>query len=356
VRDLYLEKSRKFFLQEAVCASVAFLIAVSVNYIFMIPHGYWIPMTVAVMFALPGQGVIVQRSVDRIFGTVLGLLFSFFYLSLLAYADYRWTYLLPFIFFLMYYCYYISNNYGIMAILMTMFVPILMAMTSEESMPLLPTLMARLCNTTIGIIIALLCEYTIFRFASLTSRDSKHQTREYFKTIGEVVNLCNKCFLDKKKFNKALRADIRKMMANLASLEALYINIKNELDFTESKEAILNRFFYDNNKIAFSIRKILAVISHDSIDESLITKDEFLEISNAISLKYMDVIRYIYEKSDDYTERMATVVSSLNNKCSSPTFFYICELAELNRIFDDFINFVHETRSSKAALSEHYKY
>lgn len=354
MRDLYLEKSRKFFIQEAVCASVAFLIAVAVNYIFMIPHGYWIPMTVAVMFAMPGQGVIVQRSTDRIYGTIIGLLLSFFFLSLLTYQDYRWTYLLPLIFFFMYYAYYLTNNYAIMAIVMTLFVPVLMAMTSEDFMPLIPTLMARLCNTGIGIIIALMCEYTIFRFASLSSRDTKHQTREYFKTLGELISICNDCFLNHRKFNKLIKNDIRKMLASTTSMEALYINIKNEIDYSEGKEAILHRFFYDSNKISLSIRKMLTLVAHDSIDESLITKDEFIEIGSSISMKYADVIRYIYEKSDDYTEKMTAVVDSLNKKYSSPTYFYICELAKLNRIFDDFINFVHETRSSQESTSGHY--
>lgn len=356
MRDLYLEKSGKFFLQEAVCASVAFLIAVAVNFIFKIPHGYWVPMTVAVMFAMPGQGVILQRSVDRIFGTIMGLLLSFFYLGILAYSDYRWTYLLPFIFFLMYYCYYISNNYAIMAALMTMFVPILLAMTSDESMPLVPTLMARLCNTGIGIIIALLCEYTIYRYASLSSRDTKHQTREYFKTIGEIISLCNDCFINHKKFNNLLRNDIRKMMASVTSIESLYINIRNELDFTKSKEAIINRFFLDCNKIAHSLRKMLAIIAHDSIDEALISKDEFTENTRILSAKYQDVIRYIYDKSDDYKEIMASAVDSLGNNYASPTYIYLAELAELNVIFDEFINFVHATRSSDENASEYYKY
>lgn len=356
MRDLYLEKSRKFFIQEAVCASVAFLIAVAVNFIFEIPHGYWVPMTVAVMFAMPGQGVILQRSVDRIFGTIAGLLLSFFFLGVLAYSDYRWTYLLPFIFFLMYYCYYISNNYAIMAALMTMFVPILLAMTSNESMPLFPTLMARLCNTGIGIIIALACEYTIYRYASLSSRDTRHQTREYFKTIGETISICNDCFLNHRKFNKTLRCDIRKMMASITSIESLYINIRNELDFTESKEAIINRFFLDCNKIAHSLRKILAIIAHDSIDESIMPKSEFSDLGGMISAKYANVIKYVYEKDDDYTEKMSAVVNSLGRKYSSPTFIFVSELAELNMIFDDFINFVHQVRSSSSFLREEYKY
>lgn len=356
MRDFYLEKSRKFFIQEAVCASVAFLIGVAVNFIFKIPHGYWIPMTVAVMFSMTGQGVVVQRSTDRIYGTILGLLLSFFYLSIFAYSDYRWTYILPLIFFLSYYAYYITNNYAIMALIITMYMPILLAMTSEDSMPLFPTIMARLCNTGIGIIIALLCECTIYKYASLSTRDTKHHTREYFKTVGEIINLCNNCFIDKRKFNKKLRSDIRKMMSAVTSIEALYINIRNELDFTESKEAILNRFFYDANRISFNIRKLLAVIAHDSIDESLLTKDEFKEIGAMISKKYADVIRYVYEKSDDYTGKMTEIVNSLNNKYSSPTFFYVCELAELNKLFDEFIRFIHETRSSAAVSPEPYKY
>ncbi len=356
MKDLYLEKSRKFFLQEALCASVAFLIAVAVNFIFKIPHGYWIPMTVAVMFSMPGQGVIIQRSVDRIFGTVMGLLLSFFYLGILAYSDYRWTYLLPFIFFLMYYFYYISNNYSIMVALMTMYVPILLAMTSEDSMPLFPTLMARLCNTGIGIIIALLCEYTIYKYAALSARDTKHNTREYFKTVGEIIRLSNDCFIERKKYNKTLRADIRKMLATVTSLESLYIYIKNELDFTESKEAILNRFFYDVNRISLSIRRMLAIITHDPFDESQITKEEFANIGRIVANKYADIIKYVYEKNDVYTKEITDRVDSFGKNYSSSTLFYVSELAELNKIFDDFIGFVHETKSSNLALNEPYKY
>jgi len=347
MKDLYIESSRKFFFQEGICATIAFLIAIAVNYIFKLSHGYWLVLTVAVMFAMPYQGMIVQRSIDRMIGTIFGLLFSFFFLSILAYSDYRWTYLLPLIYFLMYYAFYLSNNYAIMVVVMVTYVPILLALTAQDSMPLFPTLMARLYNTGLGIIIALVCEYTIFRYASLSTKDTKYHTRQYFKTIGELVDLCSACFTSKINFNKIIAEDLRKMMVTVTTIESLYINIRHELDYTSDKEAILNRFFYDCNKIAMSIRKITTIIVHEKIDVTILPKDKFQNLTSMISIKFGNIIKYVYGKTDSCKQEFSEVIDSISRNFTSPTYSYIFELAELNRIFDDFINYVHELRGSK---------
>ena len=352
MKDLYIESSRRFFFKEGVCATVAFLIAVAINYIFKISHGYWLVLTVAVMFAMPYQGLIVQRSIDRMIGTILGLLFSFFFLSLLAYSDYRWTYLLPLIYFLMYYAFYISNNYLIMVVVMVTYVPILLALTALDYMPLFPTLMARLYNTGLGILIALVCEYTIFRNASLSSKDTKYHTRQYFKTIGELIALSSDCFISKRNYTKTIAADLRKMMNSITTIESLYITLRHEFDYTADYQNILNRFFYDCNLIAISLRRIITLMIHERLDESVLDKEQFAAFSANLSQKYMDFIKYIYEKEDKNISERNCMVDSLSKNFTSPTYMYLAELSALNRIFDDFINYVHEVRKIPARKKE----
>ncbi|HBM17061.1 MAG TPA: hypothetical protein DD381_12060 [Lentisphaeria bacterium] len=347
MKDLYLESSRKLFLQEGICASVAFTIALIINYTMKINHGYWLALTVGIMFAMPLQGMIVQRASDRMLGTIIGLLFSFFYLSIFAYMDYRWTYLLPLFFFLMYYAFYISNNYLIMVVVMVTYVPILIDLTVQNTLPLFPTMMIRLINTALGIIIALVCEYTIFRFASSSAKDTKYYIREYYKTIGNIISLSGNCFISHSKYSKNMASSIRKMMNSIAALESLYIFMRNEIDYTKNKEEILNRFFFNCNRTVNCARKILAIMVHDKLDESVISRDNFSKINNSISAKYNNIVKYVYDKDDDYKDKLDSIINFLEKKHTSPTYSYLSELAELNSIFDDYIDYVHLHRYPK---------
>ena len=99
MKDYFFIKQKKLMLQEAFCIAVAIIIAmiIEISFNFKNLHGYWIPMTVAVMFINPSQGSMIKRSSDRILGTFLGLVFGFLYVKILMFSDYRWGYLLPII-------------------------------------------------------------------------------------------------------------------------------------------------------------------------------------------------------------------------------------------------------------------
>ena len=347
MKNYVIIKERKLMLQEAFCATVAIIIGViiEISFKFSGEHGYWIPMTITLMFIRPVQGSIVSRSSDRIFGTFLGLTFGFLYVSIFLYADYRWGYLLPLIWFFLFYIYGITGNYCITVMIVTMFLPIMFAVMYPTEFGVGGTLIRRLVFTGIGVIIALLCEFLIYKKAALSSRKLRNSIKEYFRNISKIINISNECFIEGKSPTKEYRKIAINMMNTISSIENNYSNFRYEFEYDDNKEAVSAYLFNSMEKISLRLRKIICIAGHSSLDQAAYDKDEFFKICSLINDKYYHVRKYIHGRKDDSSEILESFINDNSYNVFS-SLLYAKEMYELSKIFDDLTEFIYKKKYS----------
>ena len=128
------------------------------------PHGYWIFMTVIIIYCGVNQGNFLQRSSGRLIGTFAGILLTFLFVHDFLIFNLTWAYTLPLVFFFTIYLYLLTGNYGIMSLFITLFTGIMLS-TLAGARPdffLYGTLYYRLLCTMIAAVLVLLAELTIF--------------------------------------------------------------------------------------------------------------------------------------------------------------------------------------------------
>ncbi|HJO92588.1 MAG TPA: FUSC family protein [Victivallales bacterium] len=328
-----VSKDKTLALQHAFCVALAFTVACIICFSFkLLPfHGYWLPMTVLLMFAAPIHGSIKKRSSDRIIGTVAGVMLSFFVVNIFFYLDYRWTYLLPVFNLFVSYIYFMSGNYAVAAIFITTLVPTSYVVEYGDSYKFDNTLAFRLFLTALGITIAYICEMTIYKKASLSTRNAKYHSRNYFKTISEVISLTSDCFISRKTNMKNIIAKIKLMIRTVSSIENIFVNIRYESDNKTDNNSILIQILYTINKIDCSLRRIMSLILNNKFDNTVIPKKEFEFLVNEISNKYKKFAAYSHGRN---IEKIYYPLDLTKCKDITPTHLFLSEIYELNNLFD----------------------
>ncbi|MCP4177808.1 MAG: FUSC family protein [bacterium] len=347
MKDFIIIKQKKLMLQEAFCISLALTIGIilEISLKFSSDHGYWIPMTIAIIFLLPSQGYMVKKSSDRILGTFLGLVFGFLYINIFMYSDYRWGYLLPVIWFVLFYIYFMSGNYCITVILITMFIPIIYAVLYPTAFSVGSTLARRLIFTGMGVAIALICEFTIYKRAALSTRKLRSGVSEYFRTVGGIVRMSNECFIEHKVPSKEYKMIIKKMMASISSIENNYKNFRFEIEYDENQKEIFNYLFQSIELINFRLRKILCIVGHSKLDVTAYDKEEFLYICKMIEDKFHYMRKYMHGRKDDTSEILKSFIEN-NSYNKFSTLLYAKEMYELSKTFDELTGYIYKKKYS----------
>ena len=348
MKDYFVIKQKKLMLQEAFCIAVAIIIAmiIEISFNFEKFHGYWIPMTVAIMFINPSQGSMIKRSSDRILGTFLGLIFGFLYIKILMFSDYRWCYLLPFIWFLLFYVNGITGNYCFTVIVATMFLPIIVAVIYPSAFSVGATLLIRLAFTGIGVMIALLCESIIYKEAALSKGKLRKGIHEYFRIVSEIIKMSNEHFIEREILTREFRIILKKMMASISSMESNYTNFRYELDYYKEHDDISSYLFQSIEQINLRLRKILCINVHSKFNAAAYDKEEFLNICKLIELKYKHMGKYVHGKKDDTSDVLNSFIK--NNSCNVlSTLLYAKEMYELSKTFDELTEFIYDKKYSE---------
>ncbi|MCP4178579.1 MAG: FUSC family protein [bacterium] len=322
-------------LQHAFSVSIAFSIAciICFSYNILIFHGYWLPMTVLLMFSAPIQGSIKKRSSDRILGTIIGIFFSFFILNIFLYSNYRWVYMLVFILFFANYIFIMSGNYFIAVIFITAFVPSIFDVLHQNTYYKLDnTLVLRLFLTAIGIAIAYLCEMTIYKKASLSTKNAKYHSRYYFKTISEIITLSSECFINKNNKKKELIDKLKLMSKTVSSIENIFLNIRYETDYQTNNNSILCEILFTINKIDCSLRRMMCILLNSEYEETVIKKKQFEQLIINVSDKFINFKGYVNGETKNEIIYPLCLVKSIN---ITPTHLYTGEIYELNNLFDN---------------------
>ncbi|HJO94662.1 MAG TPA: FUSC family protein [Victivallales bacterium] len=277
----YISLKRKLKFQQAICISISITVALIIYFAFKIQDGYWIPMTVSIVFALPTQGDIERRGVDRILGTFFGLFLGFFYLNLFMYYDYCWVYFLPLVWFAFFYIQYTTNNYCMTVIVITMFIPIVFSVLAIESFQLYSTLISRFFCTMIGCFIALIAERIIYRHAARQTVDFRYYFESIFINISYTLDSVCTLFLNNSIKRSDAIIDLRTTMDSFLSIEKIYYDIKDELDYDKSHEEFYKLLFNNLYKINHELLKLLALLNRKKLiieDKELISFQESVSI------------------------------------------------------------------------------
>ncbi|MCP4177810.1 MAG: hypothetical protein GY756_08595 [bacterium] len=346
MKDYIILKQKKLMFQEGFCIAVALTVGICIDISFKFTNtGYWIPMTISIMFLMPSQGYMVKKSSDRIVGTFLGLVFGFLYVNILMYSDYRWGYLLPVIWFALFYINGMSGNYCITVMIITMFVPIAVAVLVPNGFSVAATLLSRLVFTGIGVLIALICEFTIYKKAALSSRKLRSGIKEYFCTASEIIKICNIYFLDGKIPSSKYRMTCKKMMATISSIESNYMNFRFEIDFNDNQKEISVYLFRSIEQINLRLRKILFIVGHSKLDVTAYDKEVFLNICKMIEDKFYYMRKYMHGKQDNTSEILKSFIKD-NSYNEFSTLLYAKEMYELSKTFDELTGYIYKKKYS----------
>ncbi len=336
------------YIQESLCITIAVCVGVAIYLGFRIIHGYWIPMTTGVMFlaANQGQGAIVKKTMDRVIGTLSGALLGFLYINIFMYGNYHWGYLLPLVYFIGFYMYFVTGNYAILAAIITMVVPMLIAIVTLDPIGIGDTLVKRIACTFLGVLIALIAEYVIYKKASSAAVDMKHNSAIFFNTQGEIIALCTHFFLSvQEKINELDDSYRRQLWGNIssvASLETLYLSIRYEFDYKRDQDLFYQYLFVHIAKLNRNARKLVGLVGHDKYDGSVSNLKELKDISTRISYKYKNLILYFKGKTDDCTEQIKLILDNVPFKNRlTPTYLFVEVLYEFSKLADQLSDAVH---------------
>ena len=343
-----LSEKQVSYIQESLCITIAVCLGIGIYLGFRIRHGYWIPMTTAVMFlaANQGQGAIVRKTMDRTIGTLTGALLGFLYINIFMYGNYHWGYLLPLIWFFGFYVYFITTNYALLAVMITMYVPMLIAVMTIDPIGIGDTLIKRIACTGLGVFIALVAEYVIYRKASSAAPDMKQNTGVFFQSQGEIISISSDFFLDVRQKIEEIGDNYRKnawgLVSSMASLESLYLSIRYEFDYKKDQDLFYQYLFVHIAKLNRNTRKLMGLMGHDKYDSAISNFEELKEVSATLSRKYKNMIEYFAGKTDDCTEKIERILKMVKpeNKIT-PTYLFIEILYEFSKLADELSNAVY---------------
>ncbi len=346
-----LSEKQISYIQESICISIAVCFGIAVFLGFSLSHGYWIPMTTAIMFsaAAQGQGAIIKKTLDRVLGTVTGALFGFLYIDILMYGNYHWGYLLPLVWCIGFYIYFITSNYALLAVMITMFVPMLLAMMTIDPISISDTLFKRIACTIIGVSIALVAEYVIYRRASSAGLDMKSNIRLYFRTEGELIGLVSGFFLKTEEnieeFGEEYRRKAWDFVSSISSLENLYLSIKYEFDYKDEQERFYQYLFISLAKINRNTRKLMGIIGHDKYDGITADSNKLKNICILLADKYKNMIQYFDGRTDNCTEEIERILRTIKPQDRlTPTYLFVEVLLEYSKLADELSSAVYNRK------------
>ena len=276
-------------MQRAACITFAVGLGTYLAFAFKIPHGYWIPLTILIIYIPPGQGNAIKRSSDRLLGTIYGLLLGFLFVKIFMYSNYHWGYLLPFMWIFTFYVYYITTEYWVLCIVIGMFIPIIMAMTSIFTEDIDSVLVSRTFCTAIAAVLVLAAEFFIYRNTSKHSVRLKSNTLALFKDFAGGLEIVTEYFLEKKRIKNI--PELVRLWERTSSFEKLYNTLIYEFEYKENLEEFFNCIFKETIKLCRIYRELICIANNNDI--AAFTKEQrdfLLKSSEIISLKLNSIV------------------------------------------------------------------
>ncbi len=341
-----LPEKRILLLQESFCISIAICFGIAIKILLKNELANWIPMTTCIMFlaANQGQGAILKRTFERISGIIFGTFFGFLYIDLLMYGNYHWGYMLPILWFLGFYTFYITNNYTILSAMIMMFFAILMSIDTVYPISTLDIMLQCVLFTIVGTIIAFGAELLIYKNAASKKESLKNEIKSYFYYQGEIIRLASNFFLDEKKTTPALIEEFRKsfwmMISNQSSIENMYFNIRYEFDHNEKSEKFYQAILNHSARMDKATRKLAGVIAHDKYKDGS-DLETLKKLSEKISDEFKNISFSIMKKKPDNTSSELLNLIKKTDRCEkmNPVYLYIKAIYEFSIIVDEILSY-----------------
>ncbi len=333
-------------MQRALCITFAVGVGTYLAFAFKIPHGYWIPLTILIIYIPPGQGNAIKRSSDRLIGTIYGLLLGFLFVKIFMYSNYHWGYLLPFIWIFTFYVYYITTEYWVLCIVIGMFIPIIMAMTSIFTEDIDSVLVSRTFCTAIAAILVLAAEFFIYRSTSKHSVRLKSNTSILFKDIAKGLEILTEHFLKKKRINNV--PELIRLWERTSSFEKLYNTLIYEFEYKKNLDEFFSSIFKETIKLCRIYRELICIVNCNDIAFTEEQRNFLLKASEIIIVKLNSIV----EKEEDSLkfngEKVSRHISCLKLEYDklSPLGIWVENLFEIATITDKLYFYINHQNTA----------
>jgi uncharacterized membrane protein YgaE (UPF0421/DUF939 family) len=317
-------KPRIVYHKEALRIALAMCVGLIIYKVFHLSHGYWILLTINVIYMGTMHSFVMGRLNSRILGTFLGLSFGILFIVLFCHYNYHYLYLIPVILFIVCYAYFISGfNYVYMAFFISMFIVVIEVLATPHSanMNLSNVVFSRLSGTIIGTVIIVFFETVMFPVSTGTKYTIYPLVNNVLKKSILAVEAVAANFINNKKNNSTYWAEIELLSTSIMDIEKLYKAGENEIFLNTENLVQFGKIFtplyefldclrgmsficnHKEGKLEFS-RKILQNINntllekHKSIplnknlsEEYFKTSQEFSNIKNRETCEYLFVLQ-----------------------------------------------------------------
>jgi hypothetical protein len=264
---LYL-KPKSVCRKEAIRIALAFSIGIFLQRLFHIQQGFWIMLTIAIIYlAGAAHGFIMARINSRILGSLTGLVFGTYILSLFSFNSHYFLYLSPLFFFLAFYVYFITDcNYFYLTLFLSIYLLMIVGITtpSNHTINLANLNISRIFCTVLGAIILVFVEVLVFP----KSTKPKYTTTVLLKDILDnnvlaIESICSH-FLDRKMVENEYLEKIYSISSDILDIEKLSIVAGYELNFIDKYEPVYKKIILYNDILLRTIKQLTYISNHYS--------------------------------------------------------------------------------------------
>lgn len=259
-------KPKSAFRIEAIRVASTFAIALIINNLLNIQHGYWIMFTIAILyFAGAYHGFVINRLNKRILGIILGLAFGVYFLTLFSYETYWYLYFSPLFFFLGFYSYFISKgNYFYLAFFLAIYFLIIVAIQtpSDQYMNLSNITFSRFSCTVYAVVIIVFVDIVFLPKSTQPKLSTIPIARNILHGLSGSIKAQNRDFLERRKNRETAWNRLFYIGAKIASLEELVKHVANEFCFVDLNEGRYRKLLYHLTKIRRNLENMVFISNH----------------------------------------------------------------------------------------------
>lgn len=229
-----------------------------------LPHGYWLVLTLSVLYIGVHQGHVLQRANHRVLGTALGFLLAYLFVSTLMVQSYRWGYSFPVLYVLMFYLYLVTGNYTLFVTMLTCYVGIYFAVIEGPHVNffLFGTLFNRLICTLLGVVFVLVLEFTVFPRARRTAHLFERNLASLFHDFSESVPVLCEHYVHRTALTGHPWRLLSRIVEKYASAGSLSHLMGYELNLDRDYQAFSLRHMTQIDELVENLRRLICLARH----------------------------------------------------------------------------------------------
>lgn len=252
--------------REGAQIGLALVIAIFIEEYFQLPYGYWVPLSIGMIYGPATHGLMMERVKLGVFGTFIGLAAGFLFFNLFLHYNIAWAYLMPI--FVIALLYFSRDKYhlSIAAALLTLvcLYGILDPRTAGPSQVLID----RLINVCLGIFIAFVVDLA---FSTSQKMGSVVHTKaaEILNGLAEFIPtvVCDYSRPTVQNDRNVLKVSQSVQVYN--AMKTAYESYRKEFNFPKKLAPVYEKIFQDLTWLQILCAKIGNVAWHPMSSDSL---------------------------------------------------------------------------------------